>query len=353
MTRLRAHELGVTPDRPLGVDEASVVSVLRVPPESSGMRLDRFVQSQMKRTSRTRAQRIVEISAFSPEGKRLRTSDRVRAEQLIMLWRPPWDEEEVDVPLAILFDDGALMAVDKPPFVPVHPTARYFRSTVTKRLEAMRPETRFFLAHRLDRETSGVLLVSLVPEADRHVKKQFAGLDPKTGKPASRRFVEKIYLAIAHGWPDQETFRVELPLEEDASSKLRVKMRVARPGEGLTAATSCEVRERRVRPGTDERYSLIACGLETGRQHQIRVHLAAVGHPLVGDKLYGGDEARHARGVDGTLTDHDREALELPRQALHAHALELDHPTTGDRVRFESPLPDDLAGFWNELVPAS
>ncbi|HTJ83141.1 MAG TPA: RluA family pseudouridine synthase [Polyangiaceae bacterium] len=349
MTRLRAHTLGDAFERPDGVDENAVVTALRVPPESQGMRLDRFVQSQLKRTSRTRAQRIVDVSAFSPEGKALRSSDRVRAEQLVMLWRAPWDEEEVDTPLTILERDDALLAVDKPPFVPVHPTARYYRSTVVKRLEAMFPEARHYLAHRLDKDTSGVLLISLTSEADRHVKKQFAGLDPATGKPSARRFVEKSYLAIARGWPEEDRYRVDLPLEEDSASRLRVKMRVAKPGLGLVARTTCEVRGRRLRRETGERYCLVACGLETGRQHQIRVHLAATGTPLVGDKLYGGDAERHARGVDGTLTDADRAALELPRQALHAHTLELDHPSTGARVRFESALPKDLADFWGAL----
>src|SRR5512135_1209661 len=102
------------------------------------MRLDRFVQSPLRRTSRTRTQLIIRVSAFSPDGKRLRPSDRVRAEEHVMLWRPAWDEEETDTELPVLYEDEHLLAVDKPPSVPVHPTARYYRSTVVKLLEAAR-----------------------------------------------------------------------------------------------------------------------------------------------------------------------------------------------------------------------
>ena len=350
MTRLRAHEQAEQPVRPEGVDEAAVVTVLRVPPECSGMRIDRFVQSQLKRTSRTKAQAIILVSAYGSEGKRLAPGDRVQAEQRIFLWRPPWDDEPAEGTLPILYEDEALLAIDKPAMIPVHPTARYYRSTVTKMLEAARPDERFFLAHRLDRETTGVLLLSRTSEADRHVKKQFAGLDPKTGKPSPRRFVDKTYVAIAHGWPEVDDFRVDLPLEEDTPNPIRVKMRVAKPGEGLASSTACRALGRRVDPETGRRYALVRCDLETGRQHQIRVHLAASGLPLVGDKLYGEDDRMHARGSDGELTEEDMRRLLLPRQALHAQALELDHPSEeGRRVRFEAPLAEDLRAFWDAL----
>lgn len=351
MTRIRMHELPDKPRRPPGVDERAVVTVLRVPPESEGMRLDRFVQSQLKRTSRTRAQEIIRRGAYSWDARLLRVSARVRAEQHVLLWRAPWDEEVVERPLPVLFEDAFLLAIAKPSGVPVHPTARYYRSTVVKLLEAARPGERHHLAHRLDRETSGVLLLSKTPAADRHVKKQFAGIDPSTDRRAGRRFVDKTYLAIVHGWPEEDRFVVDRSLEEDDRSKLRVKMRVAETGHGLVATTRCEVRGRRVRAINGARYALVACILETGRQHQIRVHLASTGHAIVGDKLYGADENLHARGADGELTEEDLAQLEIPRQALHAHELELDHPIeAGRRVRIVSPLEDDLAAFWDDLA---
>jgi 23S rRNA pseudouridine1911/1915/1917 synthase len=348
MTRISARELsgtegpfgrGVPVVRPEGVPEGSVVTVMRVPPECAGMRLDRFVQTQLKRTSRTRTQYIVAAGCYSPEGRPLRSNDRVKAEQYLLLWRAPWDEKAPDVEVPIIYEDEHLLAVNKPPGIPVHPTARYHASTVVKILELARPGDHLRLSHRIDRETSGALLLARTAEADRAVKIQFE----------ERQTVDKYYVAITRGWPEQDHFRVELPLELDLQSQLKVKMRVAAPGTGLASRTGCEVLGRRVQPETGRRYALVRCHLETGRQHQIRLHLSANGLPLVGEKLYGGDEGLFTRGADGELTEADLVTLELPRHALHAQTLELDHPFTGERLRVEAPLPADLAAFWEGL----
>jgi 23S rRNA pseudouridine1911/1915/1917 synthase len=349
VTRISARELasttgpfgrGVEVVRPAAVPEGSVVTVMRVPPECAGMRLDRFVQSQLKRTSRTRAQTIIARGCYSPEGRPLRGNDRVRPEQHILLWREPWDEKAPDVEVPVIYEDDDLLAVNKPPGIPVHPTARYHKSTVVKLLEAARPGDHLRLSHRIDRETSGALLLARTAEADRLVKVQFEARDT----------VDKHYLAIAWGWPEADRFRVEVPLELDPEATYKVKMRVARPGEGLGARTGFEVLGRRAHPETGRQYALIRCHLETGRQHQIRLHLASVGLPLVGDKLYGPDEGLFARGVDGELSEEDRRLLELDRHALHAAELELDHPRTGARLRIEAPLPGDMSGFWEGLA---
>jgi len=335
--------------RPEDVPEGSVVTVLRVPPEVAGMRLDRFVQSQLKRTSRTRAQEIVARGAYSPDARRLRSNDRVKSEQCILLWRAPWDEHAPDLELPILFEDDHLLAIDKPAGAPVHPTARYHSSTVVKRLEAARGGERLMLAHRLDRETSGVLLLSRTPEADRNVKMQFEGRAKRRGGPAGERVLKR-YLAIVWGWPDWDSRRIDLPLELCPTSRYKVKMRVGAGADALAAATGCVVVGRRAHAVTGKRYALVECTLETGRQHQIRVHLAATGTSVVGDKLYGPDEGLFARGADRVLTDEDRAVLEIDRHALHAALLELDHPVQGGRVRIEAPLPADLAGFWAALT---
>lgn len=349
MTRISARELAATSGpfgrgtevvRPEAVPEGSVVTVMRVPPEAAGMRLDRFVQSQLKRTSRTRAQQIIALGCYSPDARRLRGNDRVKPEQCVLLWRAPWDEQAPDVDIAVLYEDDHLVAVNKPAGIPVHPTARYHKSTVVKLLEAARGGESLRLSHRIDRETSGALLLARTPEADRRVKWQFEERDTVT----------KRYLAITWGAPEEDRFRVESPLMLDAASRYKVKMRVAPEGSGLSARTAFEVLGRRASEVTGRRYALVRCSLETGRQHQIRVHLASLGLPIVGDKLYGPDEGLFARGADGVLTDEDRAALELPRHALHAEELELDHPMEPRRVRIVAPLPADLEAFWARLT---
>lgn len=335
MTRIRYREDEA--ERPAHVPESSVVTVLRVPPESAGMRVDRFVQTQLKRTSRTRTQAIVKNSAFGADGSPLRAGQRVMAEQRILLWRAPWDETPVPTDVPVVFEDAHYFAVAKPAGLPVHPTARYHRNTVVKVLEAERPGQSFTLAHRIDRETSGVLLLAKSREADRRIKR---ALEARVG-------VEKRYVAVTWGAPVEDRFRVELPLELDPDSRLRVRMRIAAPNDGLWAATEFEVLERAT---ADERaYALLSCALETGRQHQIRVHLMNHGFPIVGDKLYGPDPELFARGADGTLTEADRVLLELDRHALHAYELGFDHPFTGERITIRAPLPADLAGFWQSV----
>jgi 23S rRNA pseudouridine1911/1915/1917 synthase len=303
------------------------------------MRLDRFVQTQLKRTSRTRTQEIVRRSAFDAEGKKLAANDRVVAEQRVLLWREPWDEVPVPTDLPVIYEDDHLFAIAKPAGVPVHPTARYHRNTVVKLLSQTRQGETFTLAHRLDRETSGVLLLAKTREADRGIKRQLE----------QRTTVEKLYLAVTWGAPARDDFRVDLPLEIDETSRLRVRMRVARAGSGLTAATRFTVLGRARRGERD--YGLIQCDLETGRQHQIRVHLSAIGCPVVGDTLYGPDPEIFARGADQALTDDDRTRLELDRHALHAWRLAFDHPVLGHRVTIEAPVPADVLAFWQTLEP--
>ncbi|MEB2314436.1 MAG: RluA family pseudouridine synthase [Polyangiaceae bacterium] len=339
MTAGRAPSSGELPlTRPAEAPEDAIVRVFRVAPEQAGMRLDVFLASQLRSTSRTRARLIVENSAFSPDGRRLRASERLRAEERVVLWRPPLDEDDTDEPLDTLYEDEHLLVIDKPPLVTVHPTARYHRSTVLERLKAARPGAFLSLIHRIDRETSGLLLLAKTPDADRAFKRL---LEERTvavaGRDAQPFHMEKVYLAVTWGVPPAGL--IELPLEPEADNPLRVKMRVAPEG-GLSARTRVTLRDTR------SGYALVACELETGRQHQIRVHLAALGCPVVGDKLYGPDERMLARAADGELTSEDRARLELPRHALHAHRYALPHALTGVRLELESPLPPDLAAFW-------
>lgn len=350
--------------RPPGVAEDAIVRVFRVPPESQRMRLDVFMRHQLRNTSRTRARRIIETCAYSPDGRQLRANDRVRAEDRVVLWRPPFEAPtDQGPPLGIVYEDDHLLVIDKPPLMAVHPTARYHQNTVIKRLEAQRPDEFFSLIHRLDRETSGILLVAKTPDADRAFKRvledRSVAVSTENMAPeaitkgmaaAARRGrelqgqVEKSYLAITWGIP--EPGLIEVPLEIDPDNPLRVKVRVAAPGRGMEARTLIHVRAIR------GPYALVECELHTGRQHQIRVHLAHRGCPVVGDKLYGPDERMLARAADGELTELDLTRLELPRQALHAHRYRLPHPLTGEVLDLVAPLPEDLRVFWESLPAA-
>lgn len=338
MTRLRGADLSVPPVRPASVDPDAVVTVLRVPPELAGSRVDRFVHTELKRASRTRAAAIVRASAFSADARPLSPGARVRAEDLVCLWRAPWDEAPGPESLPILYEDDSLLAIDKPAMVPVHPSARYHQSTVVKILERQIPGFRPRLSHRLDRETSGVLLLTKHALADRLVKKQFE----------ARHAVRKVYLAIVYGNWSQRQEHVHFALELDPTHPTGLKMRVA-PSGGLKSHTEVEGLSCRF----DEQgspYSLVRCTLHTGRQHQIRAHMSAMGSPVLGDKLYGADSSLFAKGIDGELTDAEWIQLVLPRHALHASELELSHPDTGERVTFSAPLPEDMAAFWESLL---
>jgi 23S rRNA pseudouridine1911/1915/1917 synthase len=344
MTRIRASEVRFV--RPAGMAEGSVVSVFRVPPEVAGQRLDVFVHGQLHRTSRNRAQEIVRASAYDAAGRRLRPSDRVQAEQQILLWRAPWDETAVPVDVPVLYEDDYLLAVAKPALLPVHPSARYHKNTLIKVLQAARPESPFLsLGHRLDRETSGVILLSKTRACDRALKRLLE----------RRHGVEKTYLAITWGIPDRgdgaKSFRHERSVELDPTSELRVKMRLSSGPGALTASTFIDVLEVRSAPSRGS-YAMVRCGLETGRQHQIRLHLASLGAPVVGDKLYGPDELAFARAADGELTEEDLARLEMPRHALHATRLSLPHPITGEPFAVESVLPRDMTDFWESLACA-
>jgi 23S rRNA pseudouridine1911/1915/1917 synthase len=226
-----------------------------------------------------------------------------------------------------------LMAIDKPPLVTVHPTARYHRNTVIERLRAARPGAFLALIHRIDRETSGVLMLAKHIESERAFKRLLEERSLAGGDA-----VKKAYVAVTHGIP--EVGACELPVELDTENSLRVKMRIATPGTGLEARTDIDLLAKRAG------YGLCRLALHTGRQHQIRLHLSALGCPVVGDKLYGPDERMLARAADGELTEDDLRLLEHPRQLLHAERYDFTHPMTGEPLALVAPLPEDLRTFW-------
>ncbi|MDF3069360.1 MAG: Ribosomal large subunit pseudouridine synthase [Polyangiaceae bacterium] len=325
------------PVRPPGVHEDAILKIYRVPGECAGMRLDVFMRTQLRNTSRTRARAIIEQSAHAVDGRALRANDRVKADERIALWRAPFEEVD-DVPLPIVYEDPHLLAIDKPPLVTVHPTARYHRNTVIERLRAARPGEFLALIHRIDRETSGVLMLAKHIESERAFKRLLE--ERSLGGEDS---VKKTYVAVTHGVPPSSF--CELPVELDTENSLRVKMRIAEPGQGLSARTGIDVFDAHAG------YAMCRMSLHTGRQHQIRLHLSALGCPVVGDKLYGPDERLLARAADGELTEEDLVLLEHPRQLLHAERYDFTHPMTGEPLGLVAPLPQDMADFWQSRRP--
>ncbi len=298
--------------------------------EHSGQRLDRFIQGRIPRLSRTRANEIVRSCAYRADGTRRRPSDRVRYPEIVLLVRPRFEEPVAPRTFGVLYEDEALLVVDKPPLLPVHPTATYHRHTLTWLLRERYGDDPPRIAHRLDRETSGVLVCGRTRVAERALKGAF-----------ERREVHKTYLAIVRGEVREDRGRVELPLAP-VQSGLHLLMEVRDAGESSLAATEWEVRDRRAG------HSLVLLRPHTGRQHQLRVHLAAIGHPIVGDKLYGPErEAPFLEMIDTGMTDELRARLGHERQALHAHELELVHPTTREPTTFRAPLAPDLAELWD------
>lgn len=333
----RWQEVGLP--RPVAVAPEATARMLRVPPELAGQRVDVFLSLVLRGTSRTRAKRIAEQAAYDVRGTPLKPNRRLRAEQRLVLWRVPVDSAEDDLDFETAFEDDHILVINKPPGITVHPTASHYLRTVTKVLEAKRPGEYLRLVHRLDRDTSGILIVAKSPDADRSFKMLLEGTLPLS--PGRDDSIVKTYRCITWGCPTPGL--IELPVVRDESNPLRVKMRVAEPGTGARAQT--RVRVVAQAPG----YALVECTLLTGRQHQIRLHLSATGTPIVGDRLYGPDERLHAKGADGTLTEADLLRLEMPRQALHAYRYELPHAMDSGRLFLSAPMPQDMLQFWHGL----
>lgn len=315
----------------------------RVADGEQGLRLDQFLARRLHWRSRTSVCRLLDEGRVELLGRPTRRNRRVGVGDrvLVRLPRPLRDEALAPrggaVSLPRLYEDEALIAIDKPPDIPVHPSGRLLHHTV---ITALHREYRDFsdptrdvrpkLCHRLDLETSGVLLVAKTDAALTFVQAQF-----------ERRTVGKEYLVLVHGVLAQDQGTIDLPLGPAFDARLRTQ-RVVRHDVGRPCSTRWSVRRRW------REYTLCHVQLLTGRHHQIRAHMGALGHPVVGDKLYGRDATLFLRYGDRTLTVEDRAALELPRQALHSHALAFRHPSRGP-MRIESPWPPDLAAFCDGL----
>lgn len=315
----------------------------RVADGEGGLRLDQFLARRLAWRSRTSVCRLLDDGLVELSGRTPRANRRVAVGDLVTVQLPRPVRDEALVPrggapgaLPRLYEDECLLAIDKPPDVPVHPAGRLLHHTV---ITALHREYRNFddpsldvipkLCHRLDLETSGVLLVAKTQAALTFVQAQFEA-----------RSVAKEYLVLVHGRLAGEQGEIDLPLGP-ALGGVHTQ-RAVRHDVGQPALTRWRV-ETRFRDHTR-----LHIRLHTGRHHQIRVHLAALGHPVVGDKLYGPTDGLFLRYSDRALTPADHAALQLPRQALHSHALGFTHPTRGP-LRVVSPWPADLEAFTGRL----
>lgn len=317
----------------------------------AGWRLDRYLQEKLKRASRARVQALIRESLVHDESRRLKPSTPVWPGLRFRLRRPEVEEPDgLPDRLVVRHDDPFVLVVDKPAGLPVHPTARYYRGTATTILgrdhrdaRGVRPDP----VHRLDRETSGLLVCGRGREPTRTLKLAFA-----PGEAGAPKAVRKTYLAVVEGDPPFERTTVDRPLTLAGEHAVRIRMSVVAEGDprGKRAVTHVRVLERRRGPGGAP-FALVECVLETGRQHQIRAHLQSEGLPLVGDKIYGPDETLFIRFTEGALTADDLARLRLPRHALHAAHIAFPHPETGETVVVDSPLPADLRAFLDGLEP--
>jgi 23S rRNA pseudouridine1911/1915/1917 synthase len=304
-----------------------------VEPNYRGWRLDAYLQQKIRRLTPEKIRFIIENRLEHDGPEPLTTSSLVSPGLRFALVREVEPEPDTPLDFDVVHDDGALIVVAKPAGLPVHPTARYHLHTFTALAKARFPARKVDPAHRLDRETSGLLACGSAPPHTSRLKAAFAG-----GR------VEKTYLALAEGWPGEDHFTVDAPLALTGASLVRVRMHV--DAGGAAADTAFEVLGRRT-SSDGTRVSLLACRPRTGRQHQIRAHLHHAGLPLVGDKIYGRDEGIFDRFTRREMTDGDRLRLRLDRHALHAWRLTLPHPQTGNEVALEAPLPPDIAALWS------
>lgn len=296
---------------------------LRVGKEDDGSRLDVFLARRFKRSRsalRSRLQGAVRSSSDQP----LKWSHKLRAGEVVRVNSRTNPEPQVEVSFRVLYQDQHILALDKGAGAPVHPVRSWRTRTVLTRLREELQEPGLKPAHRLDRETSGVLLFGRSSRALLGLMEQF-----KSGR------VSKRYLAVVRGVPEFDRLEVNERLARDTDFPVQCRMRVDSI-QGQKATTEIVVLRRG--DGT----SLVGAIPKTGRQHQIRVHLAHLGHPLLGDKLYQDAGRPYLAMIRDALDSRDMERLGHHRQALHAERLGFEHPVSGAWMSIRAGLPEDL-----------
>jgi 23S rRNA pseudouridine1911/1915/1917 synthase len=338
---------------------------ITVTPEFIGRRLDQYLTEQLA-ISRARVQLLLEQAGITVDGKTaVKPSMELRGgEQIAILAAPeppPLRATPEDIPLEFVYEDDDMAVINKPPGMMVHAGAGTSSAGSDEMLEDPRQSgtlvnallhhmqqistgntpLRPGIVHRLDKQTSGLMLVAKNDEAHAKLSDMFA-----------RRQVKKTYLALVHGTLKQPTGTINTPIARDAVRRTRMTTR----REGGRPAIS-HYKELRLIDGPYGKFTLVEVRIETGRTHQIRVHMASIGHPVVGDTLYGAlgriplQSTLNKKGKRPTAEEQAR--VSLDRNFLHAAKLQLAHPRTGKPLAFEAPLPPDLMTFMDRLTPSS
>ena len=334
---------------------------LAVPVDAAGQRVDLFLATQLPDTSRARVQQLIAEGKALVNHATAKPSLKLKGGETITILGdpepPPLRAIAEDISLEVLYEDADLAVVNKPAGMMVHAGAGATedarnRGTLVNALlhrfarqgglSAVAGETRPGIVHRLDKDTSGLILIARNDAAHRNLARQFSG-----------RAIKKRYIALVHGWPERARGTINSPISRDAIRRTRMTTRGAR---GRSAVTHYEVRERIQSPYG--KFALLDVHIETGRTHQIRVHMASIGYPVVGDRLYGAPavlrvgrpvgktSGKKGEGSSGAL---EPAALSLSRNFLHAAAIEFAHPRTGKPLAFTAPLPESLTGYLDKL----
>lgn len=337
---------------------------LFVTADSAGQRLDQFLATHLPDTSRARMQQLLKEEMALVNEASAKPSLKLRGgEQITILGDPKPPELRAiaeDIPLDIVYEEEDFAVINKPAGMMVHAgagatEAERNRGTLVNallhrfgKLSGVSGELRPGIVHRLDKETSGLIVVAKNDVAHRKLSEQFSG-----------RQVKKLYIALVHGWPGKDKGTINAEISRDAIRRIRMSTRGSR---GRSAVTHYEVR-RKVESRFGK-FALLDVRIETGRTHQIRVHMASVGHPVVGDTLYGaagvlrsnatprrGTRKRSAPDLSpGEVGGPAQPAvLKLDRNFLHAAVIEFAHPRSGEPLTFSAPLPPELERFLEQL----
>jgi len=306
---------------------------VRLGPVHAGWRLDRALAAAVPTLSRERLKTLIRSGAVESGGKAVRDpATKVSGEEALRVAVPeptPAHNEAQDIPLKIVFEDQHLLVVDKAAGLVVHPAAGNFDGTLVNALlhhcggslSGIGGVARPGIVHRIDKDTSGLLVVAKTDVAHEGLARQFAA-----------HSIDRRYLAIVNGVPQAAQGTVDAPLARSAAN--RKKIAVVDDGRGKRAVT----RWKRLEVLRDA--ALLECRLETGRTHQVRVHMASIGHPLLGDPVYGRSGKAHSKIL---------KELQFQRQALHAAELGFTHPVTKHSLSFSSPMPPDMQELFNAL----